>query len=231
MTYRPFSSDSGCGVRAAGATGACGPARAWFGSDAAWRRWGVKGRAVSSIPSRRAGRLLTGRLVPFLWALLLVLIPCAQALAQHEATANAVIDIPLLLRIDVSGGDVLFEATEDDLEDGRVPSAVTTVIEHRGNVAHTVQLRADADHLDYEDTLGTGEEPAKPVGDIEWILLGDPFDLQGSLDPEDQELRSAPRGAYVGGNALELNWRARIDYDDPPGRYTVGLVFTIVADS
>ena len=144
-----------------------------------------------------------------------------HAAAQGAVAASAVLEVPALLRIDVSGSDVAFPTpAADDFATGWIlASSPAPRVHTRGNVPHRVQVAAAAPHL--QGAAGA----TKPVTDLQWSDDGLAWI---PMDTRPADLALLPPGQHP--DAAPLRFRLLLDLAaDRPDTYDVTLVFTAVA--
>ena len=151
----------------------------------------------------------------------LLLLSAAPLGAQAQAIASASIQVPTLLRIEVTDAAVAFPAPGlADFSAGFVlagsgPPRVRT----RGNVPHRVQLSAATAVL-----TGSAPEATKPVQDLQWSTDGAAWT---SLGTSPVDLALLPPGLHP--DAAGVRFRLLLDLaSDLPATYHVDLVFTAV---
>lgn len=151
---------------------------------------------------------------------------CVMALAPElargqESPGDVRAQIPTVLLLDVANADPRFTSiTAADFDAGyALPTNGASTLAHKGNVSHSVHIRADAG-------LMSGGDGDKPASDLQWSLDGGPWTplttSNAALVP------GANRGSHAG---RTVAFRLLLDFaDDPPGTYTLNFTYTILAN-
>lgn len=154
-------------------------------------------------------------------ALLLVAVP-SSADAQSES-ATATITVPEVLFVDIDVNSVDFpDATAADFEAGSITFGTSTTLEHKGNVAHDVEITSSTGFFQ-----NSGGDTSKPASDLEWSLNGGSSWNNG--------LGTTPAavvtGAVAGQHTESVDYRLLLDYaTDAPDTYDLEFTYTVVAN-
>jgi hypothetical protein len=153
---------------------------------------------------------------------LALLLPVGFAHGQTSVNANVTITIPQVLSISVDETSITFPAVAaSDFETGWIAASQASVVTHRGNIVHDVEIAAGAATM--TPTSGTYN---KPASDFEWSVDGGSTFFGISTAVADV-VTAAPVGA---GNQT-VNYRMLLDYlNDEPDTYTLGFTYTVVAN-
>lgn len=140
--------------------------------------------------------------------------------AQTAVNATANITIPTVLFLDVTNPTISFPtpgATEFDA--GMVLATASSVISHRGNLDHDVQISADAATM-----TGVGGN-SKNAADLRWSTDGTVFT---PLSTTAATVSSGVRGRHD--SAATVAYDMVLDYaSDLPDDYSLGVTYTIIA--
>ncbi|MBW3553835.1 MAG: hypothetical protein KY466_09995 [Gemmatimonadetes bacterium] len=147
----------------------------------------------------------------------------ASGVAAQTANMNASVTIPTLLSITVNQPGVTFGTpTFADYDAGFIGGAVSTVVDTWANVSHDVSIATTATAMSY---TGTGTDPLKAVGDLQWNagsgfvgLSNTAADVVSNLDP----------GTHA--SAATVTYRMLLTTADIPGTYELGFTYTVVAN-
>jgi hypothetical protein len=150
----------------------------------------------------------------------------SEAVAQQTTrNATATITIPQVLFLDVTGTNITFGSPDvAQFDAGKIAATTQSVISHRGNVPHSVQITADQEFFQEQST---GSASGKSAADLRWSKDGSSF--QGLSTTPADVVANAARGAYM--SATTVSYQMVLDYaKDKPDTYTLPFRFTIIAN-
>lgn len=142
----------------------------------------------------------------------------------HAQTATSstggTVEQSLYIALDAAGQSVTFaNANATDFNTGH-KQAAGGVLTHKGNVAHTVTVKANATTM----TASTGGRADKPAGDVLWSLDGTTFTALSTTAAN--VALSAAAGEYT----KSLTYRLKLGWAlDKPATYSLGVTYTIAA--
>lgn len=136
------------------------------------------------------------------------------------SSTGGTVDQSLYIALDAAGQTVTFAnsgAADFNLGYKQVSAGVLT---HKGNVAHTVTVKADATTM----TTSLGGRADKPAGDMRWSTDGTTFTALSTTATN--VALSAAAGEYTKSLTyrLDLGWAL-----DKPATYSLGVTYTIAA--
>lgn len=145
------------------------------------------------------------------------------AAAQTAAsTTSGTVDQSLFISLDAAGQTVTFaNANATDFNAG-YKQATAGVLTHKGNVTHTVTVKADATTMTAGTTTARQD---KPAGDVRWSTDGSTFNALSTTAAN--VALSAAAGEYT----KNLTYRMILGWAlDKPGTYSLGVTYTIAAN-
>lgn len=159
-------------------------------------------------------------------ALLALALPAAAA-AQSQ-NANATVTIPEVLAITVDQTNIAFpNVTVTDFANQYVDAGVTSTIDTRGNVVHDITIQANAASFNYAGTATPA--PVKPASDLLWS--NDGGSSFNAIDDVTAADVATALSQGVNAGAASVTYRIALDLaTDAPGDYSLGFVYTVVAN-
>lgn len=150
----------------------------------------------------------------------LLAIALPMSASAQTAAATASVTVGDILSISISGATANFGTVTAG---GYASTADQTVISHAGNIAHTVQVKADASHF----TSGSGtNNTALPAGRLEWS--DDGGSTWTAFTTTDAAIHaSAAAGDHA--NDETIDYQLDIDVLDPNDTYTLGLTYSVIS--
>ncbi len=147
----------------------------------------------------------------------------AKGASAQTATASTsgTVEQSLFIALDAAGQSVTFaNSNAADFNTG-YKQAAAGVLTHKGNVTHTVSVKADATTM----TASTGGRLDKPAGDVLWSTDGTTFSALSTTAAN--VALSAAAGEYT----KNLNYRMKLGWAlDKPATYSLGVTYTIAAN-
>ena len=150
------------------------------------------------------------------------LLTAGGAAAQTSADVTATITIPQVLFISVDNTSVTFnQPTAADFNAGSIAANNATVVTHRGNIVHDVDIQTAATNM----TAASGDPThVKPATDLQWSTDGSTW--TGVSTTAAKVVDDAPRGS---GN-VTVQYRMLLDYaTDAPDTYSLTFTYTVIA--
>jgi hypothetical protein len=158
-------------------------------------------------------------------AALTVPINAEQAWSQSTVNATATIQIPQVLFISVDETAITFNSPAvdaTDFEAGFKAADQVSVVTHKGNIVHDVEIKADAtDFTAAADPVNN----IKSAADFQYSTDGGSNFASITTTAADV-VTAAPKGA----NTQQVNYQILLSYADAPDTYTLGFTYTIVAN-
>ena len=145
-----------------------------------------------------------------------------DAFAQTAtASTSGTVEQSLYIALDAAGQSVTFEnSTAADFNTGHKQVAAG-VLTHKGNVAHTVTVKADAATM----TASVGGRADKPAGDVLWSTDASTFTALATTGG------SVAASVAAGEHTKDLTYRLALGWAlDKPATYSLGVTYTIAAN-
>ena len=150
----------------------------------------------------------------------------ASGVSAQTAAASASITIPQLLSIGVTNTTVTFaQPAFTDYDAGEITAtSAASVITTRGNVVHDVTVAANAAAFTW---AGTGTDPVKGAGDLQWSKDGSTWNPLSTTATD--VLTALGRGSNAA--AATVNYKMLLnEANDIPGTYSLNFTYTVVAN-
>jgi hypothetical protein len=185
----------------------------------------LKGRATTLISGNEETGMFVMKRIPAALAGLLCLLGAQPVLAQTSQNATATITIVETLYVSVTNTTVTFNTpTSAQFLAGNIgASSGASVLDHGGNVTHTVQLQSSSANM--VATIDPVNN-IKPASDLQWSSNGGTS--WNSLSTTAANLRtSIAKGNYPA--AATVTYRMLLNFANAPDTYTLNFTYTVVA--
>lgn len=159
------------------------------------------------------------RLRILLAAVVALALPMSASAQTQAATATITISSNLTLTVTELTVDF---GTQDT--PGAYPGDVSSVIDHGGNVTHSVYIAADQTHF---DAVNSANDAVVAASQMEWSIDGSVW-TPLSTTPVAIISAAAP-GSYD--DAATVQYRITVEIEDAPDTYTLPFTYSILADS